>query len=225
MCIAILTTPGKRITDEVFKRCWKNNSHGFGMAYVRNGEVIIEKGFMKVEAALNAYNRMVDTVGEHNPMLLHFRAATVGGINAANCHPFKVKGGAMIHNGTFYHDRDSEKSDSRTVAEVLHNQLTYQHLTEHKAEFDKIFGYNRVAFLYGDGKYVLFSEDYEVMSGKYGQWCDGVWYSNGGWAGHYNGYYGWHDAQGKPVNAFPDFTDEDDIGLKALDSALAAKLK
>lgn len=192
MCIAILTTPGKILSDEVFRRCWRANRDGFGMAYITsNGDVVIDKGWMDATAALDAYKRGADGRKlADSPMLLHFRAATVGRVTANNCHPFRVKGGAMIHNGTFWHDPKSDKSDSQILAEMMHNQLHYKNLSENKEAFQEAFGYNRVAFLFKDGKYIIFSEDYNFSKGQYGQWKDGIWYSNGGWSGQYSGYYG-----------------------------------
>lgn len=208
MCIAILTKPGKVLSSEVFKRCWQNNRNGFGIAYVNgiDGGVEIDKGWMNLEAALRQYHRRAEDMKcADRTMLLHFRAATVGGINEENCHPFKVKGGAMIHNGTFWHDHLSIKSDSRILAEMMHNELHYANLTGNKEKFDKAFGYNRVAFLFKEGKHVLFSEKYSGHTGQFGQWKDDIWYSNGGWKGAYNGNYG-DDAATNPTPA----DDEDD---------------
>lgn len=224
MCIAILTTPGTAVDKKVFRRCWWNNQHGFGMAYNNPRDasaVVIDKGYMTIDSAWKAYNRLADTVGKDSPMLLHFRAATVGEKSVNNCHPFKVKGGAMIHNGTFFRDSTLKKSDTCVVAETMHNELTYENLTKNKKEFDEAFGYNRVAFLYGNGKYVLFSEHYNSRNGQVGQWCDGIWYSNGGWKGEYNGYYG--NGAKKSADQFSDFVD-DDVGLAMLDASLAAKI-
>lgn len=209
MCIAILTKPGKVLNADVFKRCWMFNRNGFGMAFVNgiDGNVEIDKGWMTVDNALRQYHRIAeDRKCADRPMLLHFRAATVGGINEENCHPFKVKGGAMIHNGTFWHDALSAKSDSRILAEMMHNELHYANLVGHKEAFDKAFGYNRVAFLFKEGKYVIISEKYSGGTGQFGQWKDDIWYSNGGWKGQYNGNYG-DDAA---VNPTPPAADEDD---------------
>ena len=228
MCIAILTTPGKTIDEATFRRCWKNNSHGFGMAYISRvqgkvGEVEIDKGYMKEDGAWRAYQRIAEQVSAENPMLLHFRARTVGDVGAPNCHPFKVKGGAMIHNGTFFHDSNSDKSDSRIVAETMHNELTYENLKEHFEDFSKVFGYNRVAFLFKDGKYVIFSEAFNQARGEPGQWCDGIWYSNGGWKGNYGSYYGDGQKPNIVKSAFPDFVEEDDLALAVLDKSLLNK--
>lgn len=213
MCIAILTLPGKSISRPTFDRCWDNNSHGFGMAVINpeTKKVEIHKGFLDKNLALSAYNRAVQRSGEY-PMALHFRAATVGGVNKDNCHPFAVKGGAMVHNGTFWYDNAAKKSDSRMLAEIMHNQLTHANLTKFKTNYDKAFGYNRVIFLFDEGKYVIFSEEYNGQMGKFGQWADGIWYSNGGWFGTYNGDYS-DKAQAGPLNKF-----DDDDEMAALDN-------
>lgn len=187
MCIAIVTNAGKRLDDFTFRRCFNNNRDGFGMAYINDftGEVVIDKGFMEVNYALRMYREKYEKYGEKNPMLVHFRLRTAGEIGAPNCHPFQVKGGAMIHNGTFWRDASMDgRSDSRIVAETLHDKLHYANLSGNKEAFDKAFGYSRVAFLFNNGKYIIFEGD------KSGQWDNGIWYSNGGWKGKYDGQYG-----------------------------------
>lgn len=219
MCIAILVTPGKWITDKVFTRCFKSNPHGCGFAYIdpTTKKVKIEKGFFSLGPALEKYHKLVDTFGGTDyPMLIHFRAATVGQQGYDNCHPFAVKNGAMIHNGTFFRDNSALKSDSRQVAEIMYNELTYETLTEHKEHFKEAFGYNRVAFLFDEGKYVIISENYHEGKnmGRLGQWCDGIWYSNGGYAGDYGGYYGDNENLRK-TNGISDAHDE--LALAELD--------
>lgn len=194
MCIAILTLPEKRISQAVFDRCFDNNPHGIGFAFVDqfSGEVQIDKGWFGKINAYKRYESIAEKHGKTNPMMIHFRLATVGPVIGENCHPFAVKGGAMIHNGTFWHEsgRSVKKSDSRMLAERMHNELHYANLTQNKEHFQKVFGYNRVAFLFKGGKYVIFSEDYEGNRGRFGQWNDGIWYSNGGWKGGYSDYCG-----------------------------------
>lgn len=193
MCIGILTSPGKIVSEEVFDRCWKNNPDGFGIAWinVNSGTVEIDKGWMAKSGAKNRYYRVADEAKNADRyMLLHFRAATVGRVEGSNCHPFKVKGGAMIHNGTFWRDSRALKSDSQMLAEMMFNELHYGNLSTNKEQFQEAFGYNRVAFLFKDNKPVIFSEEYDANSGKFGQWRDGIWYSNGGWHGAYGSFYG-----------------------------------
>lgn len=212
MCIAILTLPGKAITAKVFDQCFRNNSNGVGFAYIhpKTKDVTIDRGYMTAESARKQYFRLVEEYGKDYPMLIHFRAATVGGKGADNCHPFPVKGGAMIHNGTFWHDKDARKSDSRMLAEAMHDQLHVANLKANKEQFQEAFGYNRVAFLFKGGEYVIISEEWNGRAGQFGQWNDGIWYSNGGWDRGYGDYCG---------------DDEDIRELANLDSALWGRKK
>lgn len=193
MCIAIVSSPGNIISDEVFDRCWRNNGDGFGMAWINKitGEVEVDKGWMVKDGAKAKYKEVADAMKNADRyMLLHFRAATVGTVDPSNCHPFKVKGGVMIHNGTFWRDGKAKKSDSQLLAEILHNELHYANLSGNKDKYQEAFGYNRVAFLFKDNKHIIFSEEYNGAEGQYGQWNNGIWYSNGGWRGLYGGNYG-----------------------------------
>lgn len=192
MCIAILTLAGKALSAAVFDQCFRNNSHGTGFAYIHpdTKEVVIDRGWMEKEAARKRYFQIAEQYGKDYPVLIHFRAATVGGKGAENCHPFPVKGGAMIHNGTFWYDQSATKSDSRMLAEIMHNELHVANLREHKEQFQQAFGYNRVAFLYKGGEYAIISEEFNGKNGQFGQWNDGIWYSNGGWATGYGDYCG-----------------------------------
>lgn len=191
MCIAILTLPGKSLSAAKFDQCWKRNSDGCGFAYINpaDGEVIIDKGYMTLEAAKRRYYELTTKFGG-SPILIHFRLNTVGETNANNCHPFKVRGGAMIHNGTFWHDRTAKKSDSAMLAEVMHNELTLDALRANKEQFQEAFGYNRVVFLFKGGEYHIVSEHFNGRQGQYGQWKDGIWFSNGGHEGGYQEYCG-----------------------------------
>lgn len=186
MCIAIALTPGTEMTEELFNRCWRNNSHGFGMAYIgKTGHVIMSKAYMTLESAWKGYCRVRDDeVSNKMNMIVHFRAATVGDKGATNCHPFAVKDGAMVHNGTFYRDK-SDRSDSATVACVLHQLLGYDEINKNFAAVEEAFGYNRVLFLHKHGQLTIINEKFDAGTGRVGQWNDGIWYSNGGWAGDY----------------------------------------
>lgn len=192
MCIAILTTPGKSLTEEVFRRCFNNNSHGAGFAWISpfSGDVEIDKGFMTADGAWRRYQQLVNNGWHNKAMLIHFRLRTVGRQDQENCHPFAVKGGAMIHNGTFWRDPAADKSDSRMLAEIMHNELHAANMKANKDQLDKAFGYNRVAFLFKGGEYYVFGEEFDAAYGRVGQWKDGIWYSNGGWKGAYSSYYG-----------------------------------
>lgn len=178
MCVAIAQAIGLTIPEDILSKCFRANGHGGGFAFVSDNEIVIKKGFMKEESFLENYQKFRNTFPD-TPFLVHCRIATKGVVGETNCHPFKVKGGAMIHNGTLWggslHD---EKSDTREFAEILHNNLHKANVQAHVASIGDAVNGSRLAFLYKDGTTVL------VNDKKPAEWIDGIWYSNTFWQ-HY----------------------------------------
>ena len=92
MCI-ICVKPAKvdLPNDAILKNMWDSNPDGAGMMYVKDGRVIIEKGFMSFEVfqtKLEAVKSRIDVV--QTPMVLHFRIGTHGGNIPENTHPFPI---------------------------------------------------------------------------------------------------------------------------------------
>lgn len=173
MCIAIVATKGSIVDDKKLESCHYINDDGGGMAYLdKEGKVVIDKGYMDIAAFKARYKWLIkEGAAERGPMLLHFRIGTSGANNSANTHPFKVKGGAMIHNGVFWSSGFNNMSDTRVLAGMLHNRLTKDAVTKYKLKLEEVAGYNKVAFLYEGGDYIILNEDS-------GHWDGGVWYSN-----------------------------------------------
>jgi len=134
MCVILVCPPGIRPDTKTLKACQKANPHGAGVGWRQRGRV----HWMK--------NLGAEEVGELLPQLdgelvIHFRWASVGGVNPRLCHPFPVDRGAetklsgtaktlLFHNGTWrshksaldYIEREQERqikgpvSDSRVIA-------------------------------------------------------------------------------------------------------------
>ena len=94
MCLAIAKPKGCTIPQEYLARAMFQNSDGAGFAYHANGEVTVVRGFTDFDKFYAAYREK-----EHHAMLVHFRYTTHGATNQANCHPFPLADGALIHNG------------------------------------------------------------------------------------------------------------------------------
>jgi predicted glutamine amidotransferase len=177
MCIAVLTKPGKSLTGAQLYSGWYRNSDGGGFAYCdKDGKVVIKKGYMKYNDFQKAYADAVHQYGESSPFLVHMRIRTSGDVNAANCHPFKTKNGAMIHNGNMFNPdtvRGGErKSDTRIFAESLHNILVLEDLLVAGDDIISEIGRNnKLAFLFDGGKTLILNE-------AAGFWDDDIWYSN-----------------------------------------------
>lgn len=130
MCIIIHKPSGVKLPDaRILKTCFKENKDGAGFSFVNNaGEVEIRKGFMKyvdLKVALKQLGKELDIT--ETDLVIHFRYATAGLTNEANCHPFpktyvtdllkstKVTTDlAIAHNGviSWCHSHSSDLSDT-----------------------------------------------------------------------------------------------------------------
>lgn len=194
MCIAIVATAGAVVPQVNLEGSFAANGDGAGYAYVdkHTNEVVIKKGFFDIDNFMRSYKQTLDEGhGDHAAMLLHFRIATMGRVNSDNCHPFKIKGGALIHNGSLFYGRDpsgKDRSDTRIFAETLSDAFTYERVRNHREELTDIISFNKVAMLFDGGNYIILNEEN-------GSWKDDVWYSNNSYLwrsgyGGYGGYYG-----------------------------------
>lgn len=193
MCIAIVQKAGKRIPNDRLVNSFLNNEDGAGFAYIKDGKVEVAKGFMTMKSFLPAYADLYEKYGKDNPMLIHCRIATAGTVTPDNCHPFKIKGGALIHNGHLWSadgGLDAKKSDTREFAETFYNILDFDSVMAaiNSSEFEEAIGYDRMAMLYDDGRFLTAGSWYEE---------DEALYSNAGFRNSMSAaacsYPGWDD--------------------------------
>lgn len=114
MCIAVYSPKNNPIPcEDYLHNCFDNNSDGAGFAFNYNGHVEIVKGFMDWNSFISAFREYDNNYGfKGRGVLIHFRIATHGNVDAANCHPFPVSDSnrqlsknkscadyACVHNG------------------------------------------------------------------------------------------------------------------------------
>lgn len=177
MCVAVVRPKGQVLTEAVLKACWDANRDGAGFAYIKEGKTEIDTGHMTFDAFMQKYQPIADQYGADHAMLVHFRIRSAGNIATTNCHPFPVKGGAMIHNGTLFRPstKHGTKSDTNVFCEQLYDKLTLENVDKIKGNLKSLIGtYNKLAFLYDTGDYRIINED----SGIY---RNGSWFSNSYW--------------------------------------------
>ena len=177
MCVAIYKPEGKLISRRTLKKCFRANADGAGFAWLDDSrQAIISKGFFSFSTFWKAYR-------EHakKEAIIHFRWATHGAENYENCHPFPIPDGAMIHNGVISWCeplKTDPRSDTRVFAEdLLTGFLTSgndPHEAKFKATLENVLGPSNKVCMFYKGKPVILNEDY-------GQWIDGVWFSNTYW--------------------------------------------
>lgn len=178
MCIAIFKPKGVDISEETLKACWENNPDGAGYAYVGRGRLIVRKGLMNYESFIASWRDRVARYGKTSPFILHFRIRTHGTGDEINTHPFRIKDGALIHNGTISGTGASSagvgESDTSLFAKMFYDKLTPEFLRDNLKQFGSAIGYNKMVFLFRNGEHYIANEDV-------GSWSDGVWFSNSGY--------------------------------------------
>jgi len=89
MCVICIKKKGVRMpTESEIKDMWARNPDGAGFMYARDGELHIDKGYMSLPAFMEALEAA--EIKESEPLILHFRISTQGGVNPGMCHPFPV---------------------------------------------------------------------------------------------------------------------------------------
>jgi len=127
MCIIIFKNRSANLpTKKVLKTCFENNPDGAGYMVQTGKQVIINKGFMKF-SDFYAEFKADKAITKNCNLVLHFRIATGGLVNSANCHPFPVSNRiddlknlniktdkAIAHNGVLSEFNDINKVLSDT---------------------------------------------------------------------------------------------------------------
>ena len=125
MCLIVTDRTGAGLSEDLISSAYINNSDGFGIM------MPIGKGKIHVHRAIPASDQdCIDVYNKYSksPMAVHFRLATLGDINKANCHPFKIlnvkdhgRDAYLMHNGPQLEVPilDSEKSDTWHLVEYI----------------------------------------------------------------------------------------------------------
>lgn len=108
MCVIIVKNTKKQLKDNIIIASAKINPHGLGVLWLDTWKVEIYKS--------EDYTVLMT----RRPFIAHFRFATVGRINAANCHPFDIdENTVLFQNGTLCNLGSDKKTDTQAMAEVL----------------------------------------------------------------------------------------------------------
>ena len=132
MCIIVAKEKGKKLpTKRIIETCFRNNSDGAGLMYVKDNQVIIDKGYMNFN---DFYNRIKELKREFasdltdRAIVFHFRIGTSGENDKQTTHPFPISKNekdlralkittnvGMVHNGIISgYTYDSTLSDTQT---------------------------------------------------------------------------------------------------------------
>jgi hypothetical protein len=129
MCVVLICPPKVRPPLSVLQACHEANPHGAGVAWREKRRIHWRKNL----SALGVHRLIGEVPGE---VIIHFRWASIGGVDPLLCHPFPVSADALpelsgtakavlFHNGTWsayadalpiVGDLDGPVSDSRMAA-------------------------------------------------------------------------------------------------------------
>ncbi len=193
MCVIVMPKGKKKVTDEMIDKMWKSNGDGAGLAYIKKGKVVVQKGFMTKDefkaryASLNTF-----------PHALHFRIGTHGGNVPMLTHPFPCDGSGnalrykadsvLFHNGIV--------SDHLNLLFSLAGAIGKERIKKLIAEdefSDTVVGalaveaFGRGALKKLSGKWLFFTAKEQWL---YGDWDedDDYYYSNKSWNFSWKGY-------------------------------------
>lgn len=86
MCVILACQPNERPTEDVLTTCWSANPDGGGFMWSDGHMVHGRKGFMTLDALLNALTAVPDDA----PLAIHMRIGTSGGYDERVTHPYPV---------------------------------------------------------------------------------------------------------------------------------------
>ena len=175
MCVIVYKQKKANITKKVLRQCWNENPDSGGFMFSTKGELIIHKGYTTFKTLYKDFRKQERLHNEN--FVLHFRIATHGKINEANCHPFIVnKNIGFVHNGILNCVKATkEKSDTSVFCEQVLRKLPNNFLN--KAEYRIMLESvckaesSKFTFLTNKGVAHIFNE-------LAGMWQNGCWFSN-----------------------------------------------
>ena len=115
MCLIIHKPKGATIEKWILESAKEYNPDGIGIMANSSSE-----RFLKI-----ATDKVYDKINGLDNAVIHFRMATHGAVDIANCHPFKLHGGIfLMHNGimnSYNPPKDSKDSDTATFVKEFCN--------------------------------------------------------------------------------------------------------
>ena len=181
MCIAILQKENATLDRRMIENCWKNNPHGAGLLWTENGSLKCFKSLDNLPQFIERYEKVTKESGRFSKIVLHFRIATHGEKDFANCHPHFVSDRiAFVHNGIIHVPRTQKESKSDTA---IFNETILQKLPEN---FIENVAVQELLMRYTAGSKLVFLSSANasyIVHEQDGHWInDGIWCSNHSYA-------------------------------------------
>lgn len=161
MCVIAVKIKGVNLNTSDIVDMFEANQDGVGLSYKRlDGKFIIDKFIPKTSDELIQYiHKHHECIYNKNiEVVLHFRIATSGKVDAATCHPYRINDDAVLyHNGivnNFLNNKElamlTTKSDTQIFAiNHVSNFKSYNELWQYTE-------YNKFVVHHIDGKIELY---------------------------------------------------------------------
>lgn len=178
MCLIIFTSnlARARIRRGVLEKAFYQNYDGVGIAYIDDGVLKVSKGHDIFDEFYADYRQTRTKVGS-GACLIHFRAKSVGAVNAANIQPVVIHAGKLVmaHNGTIDSLKGDEESDSVRLGANIRRLGWEFPFTKPQVEILTMLcaGRSKLVFFDSTGKH-------QIVNANLGKWSRGAWYSDGG---------------------------------------------
>lgn len=172
MCLIAYVPGDKRLPIANIDAAYAGNDDGIGIMSAAFG---IEK-FLGRKALKRAKRHIRQLeVGNHT-YAIHFRYATHGAVNLANCHPFTTanRNAFVMHNGVMSEYgklTEGNESDTAAFVRLRLNDVSADYSQDYwNAVSGHIGTGNKLCVLLADGTFVIVNEEM-------GETIDGIWYS------------------------------------------------
>lgn len=172
MCVAIYKPAGIVLDKSDLYAAYTENADGCGFTVREHGTLTTVRGVSPFEKFWTAYQRHM-----YKEAIIHFRYATAGAVDTANCHPFPLANGArLIHNGHIRGYGTATMSDTRQWIDTTLNPLLKAYpsaLTNAgiRQMLEAFLAPSKVVILPAYGDVIILNE-------TSGTWENDVWYSN-----------------------------------------------
>lgn len=207
MCIAVYSTKGNDVPDRsTLEMCFNANPDGAGFAFnTDNGQVRIRKGFMDFESFIGEFERHKDKYGfRDRGVLMHFRIATHGAQDMANCHPFPITSNqkklrktetdseyACVHNGIIHLTSDIARKEKKNSDTMIFVRDYLSLIASNRHWFDTPSNTELIHNLIDSKMAILNGKGDIIATPGFEKGADGNYYSNDSYMGTYS--YGLYD--------------------------------
>jgi glutamine amidotransferase len=177
MCLLVAIPASEDIAYGRAVEAAANNPDGFGFAIIAETHIVrfrsmsFDETWSEWQLARSRWD---------GPAVWHWRWATGGTMDVANCHPFEVGGDSRLmlaHNGVLPIAATRFRSDTRILAEdvLADEDVTLWDDDGWRDELGAYIGGNKLVFL---SVHPDQAQNLYIVNERHGHWDAGVWWSN-----------------------------------------------